>query len=81
MTNLCLLGVPAKPKLPPDFEKLSWGKLKDAVQAVFAKRPVSCSMEELYVVCDLIFELENEPAEAKYAHNSHIYDPAVEILL
>eukprot|EP00976_Prorocentrum_cordatum_P068315 1179085-Prorocentrum_minimum.AAC.6 len=37
-----------KPKLPPDFEERTWAKLKDAVNAVHAKQPVACSLEELY---------------------------------
>lgn len=40
----------AKPKLPSDFEEATWSKLRDAVQAVHAKRAVSCSLEELYRV-------------------------------
>eukprot|EP00241_Pyramimonas_parkeae_P003213 CAMPEP_0114239402 /NCGR_PEP_ID=MMETSP0058-20121206/8441_1 /TAXON_ID=36894 /ORGANISM="Pyramimonas parkeae, CCMP726" /LENGTH=764 /DNA_ID=CAMNT_0001351581 /DNA_START=97 /DNA_END=2391 /DNA_ORIENTATION=+ len=37
-----------KPKLPEDFEEITWAKLKNAVAAVQAKQPVSCSLEELY---------------------------------
>lgn len=39
-----------KPKLPADFEDVTWAKLRDAVQAVNSKRAVSCSLEELYRV-------------------------------
>ncbi len=40
----------AKPQLPSDFEATAWGKLKEAVTAIHAKRPVSYSFEELYKV-------------------------------
>ena len=40
----------AKPELPENFEEVTWAKLQDAVQAVHNKRPVSCSLEELYSV-------------------------------
>ena len=40
----------AKPRLPDDFEAKTWARLQDAVQAVHQKRPVSCSLEELYRV-------------------------------
>lgn len=40
----------AKPKLPEDFEDRTWAKLQDAVIAVQEKRPVACSLEELYRV-------------------------------
>ncbi len=39
-----------KPKLPDGFEAETWAKLQDAVHAVHDKRPVSCSLEELYRV-------------------------------
>lgn len=39
-----------KPKLPEDFEEKTWEKLRTAVQAVHAKKPVSSSLEELYRV-------------------------------
>ncbi len=42
----------ARPKLPSDFEEATWAKLRNAVQAVHAKRAVSCSLEELYRVRD-----------------------------
>lgn len=40
----------AKPELPPNFEEVTWAKLQDAVRAVHEKRPVACSLEELYAV-------------------------------
>lgn len=43
----CFAG---KPKLPDGFEAETWAKLQDAVHAVHDKRPVSCSLEELYRV-------------------------------
>jgi hypothetical protein len=39
-----------KPKLPEDFEALTWSKLQAAVQAVHTKQPVATSLEELYRV-------------------------------
>jgi len=39
-----------RPQLPSDFEATAWGKLKEAVNAIHAKRPVSYSFEELYRV-------------------------------
>ena len=39
-----------KPQLPVDFEDATWSKLREAVQAVHGKRPVSVSLEELYRV-------------------------------
>ncbi|KAF5826107.1 hypothetical protein DUNSADRAFT_4819 [Dunaliella salina] len=38
----------SKPGLPANFEEVTWAKLQDAVRAVYHKRPVSCSLEELY---------------------------------
>lgn len=37
-----------KPKIPPNFEEVTWEKLKEAVNAIHMKQPVSCSLEELY---------------------------------
>eukprot|EP00250_Pteridium_aquilinum_P020558 c24859_g8_i1 orf=824-2758(-) len=37
-----------KPKLPTDFEELTWAKIRDAITAIHLKQPVSCSLEELY---------------------------------
>ena len=41
----------AKPKLPADFESITWAKLNEAVLAVHGKKGVSLSLEELYRVC------------------------------
>lgn len=41
-----------KPKLPNNFEELTWAKIKEAVTAIHLKQPVNCSLEELYRVCD-----------------------------
>eukprot|EP00963_Diacronema_lutheri_P008971 scaffold785_cov335-Pavlova_lutheri.AAC.3 len=46
-------NVSAKPKLPENFEQTTTAKLKDAVAAVHEKRPVNCSLEELYQVRNL----------------------------
>lgn len=40
-----------KPKLPKDFEEVTWVKIKEAVTAIHLKQPVNCSLEELYRVC------------------------------
>eukprot|EP00249_Psilotum_nudum_P024027 c29065_g1_i1 orf=1219-3690(-) len=37
-----------KPKLPTNFEEVTWSKIKEAVTAIHLKQPVSCSLEELY---------------------------------
>ena len=39
-----------KPKLPDDFEAVTWGKLRTALAAIAAKVPVASSFEELYRV-------------------------------
>jgi hypothetical protein len=39
-----------QPKLPENFERDTWAKLEDAVDAVHGKRTVACSLEELYRV-------------------------------
>jgi hypothetical protein len=39
-----------QPKLPENFERDTWAKLEDAVDAVHCKRTVACSLEELYRV-------------------------------
>jgi len=40
----------AKPGLPPSFEADTWARLSTAVQAIHGKRPVNCSLEDLYRV-------------------------------
>ncbi len=53
MPNISLtlqMMLAVKPQLPLDFEAIAWGKLKEAVSAIHAKRPVSYSFEELYKV-------------------------------
>jgi cullin-4 len=40
--------VAEKPKLPFNFEDITWAKIKEAVTAIHQKQPVSCSLEELY---------------------------------
>ncbi|OAE23478.1 hypothetical protein AXG93_285s1350 [Marchantia polymorpha subsp. ruderalis] len=37
-----------KPKLPTNFEDVTWAKIREAVMAIHLKQPVSCSLEELY---------------------------------
>lgn len=44
------MSLAARPQLPSDFEATAWAKLKEAVNAIHAKRPVSYSFEELYRV-------------------------------
>eukprot|EP00197_Chlamydomonas_leiostraca_P016154 CAMPEP_0202861492 /NCGR_PEP_ID=MMETSP1391-20130828/2868_1 /ASSEMBLY_ACC=CAM_ASM_000867 /TAXON_ID=1034604 /ORGANISM="Chlamydomonas leiostraca, Strain SAG 11-49" /LENGTH=749 /DNA_ID=CAMNT_0049540895 /DNA_START=162 /DNA_END=2411 /DNA_ORIENTATION=- len=46
--KLVIKPLKSKPALPEDFEATTWAKLQDAVRAVHDKRPVSCSLEELY---------------------------------
>lgn len=44
------LVLAVKPELPSNFEEVTWAKLQDAINAVQCKRPVACSLEELYRV-------------------------------
>eukprot|EP00897_Mesotaenium_endlicherianum_P001162 jgi/Mesen1/11046/ME000099S10492 len=37
-----------RPKLPEDFEEVTWAKIRGAVQAIHHKQSVACSLEELY---------------------------------
>eukprot|EP00270_Netrium_digitus_P009725 TRINITY_DN2975_c0_g1_i1.p1 TRINITY_DN2975_c0_g1~~TRINITY_DN2975_c0_g1_i1.p1 ORF type:complete len:809 (+),score=234.88 TRINITY_DN2975_c0_g1_i1:93-2429(+) len=37
-----------RPKLPENFEELTWKKIRDAVRAIHTKQTVACSLEELY---------------------------------
>jgi hypothetical protein len=46
-----------QPKLPDNFERDTWAKLQDAVDAVHCKRAVACSLEELYRVRSMVFLL------------------------
>lgn len=46
--KLVIQAFQSKPTLPPGFEADTWSKLQDCVHAVHGKRPVSCSLEELY---------------------------------
>ena len=39
-----------KPKLPENFEDVTWETLKMAIRAVHAKQPVAMSFEDLYRV-------------------------------
>jgi hypothetical protein len=52
--------VAEKPKLPHNFEDITWAKIKEAVTAIHQKQPVSCSLEELYrVINQFLFRLIN----------------------
>ncbi|GFH16839.1 CULLIN_2 domain-containing protein [Haematococcus lacustris] len=46
--KLVIKPLKSKPELPANFEEETWSKLRQAVQAINAKQPVSCSLEELY---------------------------------
>ena len=37
-----------KPNLPENYKEETWGKLKDAVNAIHSSRSISSSQEELY---------------------------------
>lgn len=41
-----------KPKLPSNFEEVTWLKIKEAVTAIHLEQTVSCNLEELYRVCE-----------------------------
>lgn len=45
----------AKPTLPTNFEEDTWAKLKAAINAIFLKQPVSCSLEDYYQVGFYVF--------------------------
>ena len=47
---LCYLLV--KPKLPDNFEEVTWAKLQAAVRAIHTSKPVNDSLEELYKACE-----------------------------
>jgi hypothetical protein len=52
--------VAEKPKLPNNFEDITWAKIKEAVTAIHQKQPVTCSLEELYrVINQFLFRLIN----------------------
>eukprot|EP00252_Welwitschia_mirabilis_P026343 TRINITY_DN8630_c0_g1_i1.p1 TRINITY_DN8630_c0_g1~~TRINITY_DN8630_c0_g1_i1.p1 ORF type:complete len:804 (+),score=179.82 TRINITY_DN8630_c0_g1_i1:191-2602(+) len=38
-----------KPKIPVDFEEVTWTRIKQAVNAIHLKQPINCSFEELYL--------------------------------
>jgi cullin 4 len=40
----------SKPKIPDDFESVSWVKLRECIRAVFQKTSIDISKEELYRV-------------------------------
>ena len=46
--KLKIQGFKRKPQLPENFEDESWGKLRNAIHAVYSKRPIEFSREELY---------------------------------
>lgn len=50
--KLVIKPLKLKPQLPSDFEATTWDKLKDAIAAVHQKRPVACSLEELYTAVE-----------------------------
>ncbi|CAG8562028.1 588_t:CDS:10 [Paraglomus occultum] len=41
-----------KPKLPDNFEEVTWAKLQAAVWAIHTSKPVNDSLEELYKACE-----------------------------
>ncbi|GFR43674.1 hypothetical protein Agub_g4782, partial [Astrephomene gubernaculifera] len=46
--KLVIKPLKVKPELPANFEEATWSKLRDCIDAVHCKRPVACSLEELY---------------------------------
>lgn len=46
--KLIIKPLKLKPKLPTDFESTNWERLQQAIHAVQAASPVSCSLEQLY---------------------------------
>jgi cullin-4 len=41
-----------KPKLPDNYEEVTWSKLQAAVQAIFNYQRIGTSLEELYKACE-----------------------------
>ncbi|RIB21246.1 Cullin family-domain-containing protein [Gigaspora rosea] len=41
-----------KPKLPDNFEEVTWAKLQGAIRAIHNYQPVNDSLEELYKACE-----------------------------
>ncbi|CAG8463661.1 232_t:CDS:2 [Dentiscutata erythropus] len=41
-----------KPKLPDNFEEVTWAKLQAAIRAIHNYQPVNDSLEELYKACE-----------------------------
>ncbi|RKO84075.1 Cullin repeat-like-containing domain protein, partial [Blyttiomyces helicus] len=50
--KLVIQAFKVKPKLPDNYEALTWEKLRKAVLAIHESRPVSDSKEELYKACE-----------------------------
>ena len=46
--NISLFFVSEKPKLPDNFQTLTWDKLAESVQAIHTSRSIKSSLEELY---------------------------------
>ncbi|KAG9293661.1 hypothetical protein G9A89_018998 [Geosiphon pyriformis] len=50
--KLVIKALKDKPKLPENYEALTWGKLQTAVRAIHNKQAVEDSLEELYKACE-----------------------------
>nr|KAJ3417426.1 Cullin-4 [Polyrhizophydium stewartii] len=50
--KLVIKSFKVKPKLPETFEDDTWDKLRRAVEAIHARRPVPDGLEELYKACE-----------------------------
>ncbi|RGB34735.1 Cullin family-domain-containing protein [Rhizophagus diaphanus] len=50
--KLVIKGLKDKPKLPDNYEEVTWSKLQAAVQAIFNYQRIGTSLEELYKACE-----------------------------
>jgi len=46
--HILMFFVSEKPKLPDNFQALTWDKLAESVQAIHTSRSIKSSLEELY---------------------------------
>ncbi|CAG8438138.1 568_t:CDS:10 [Ambispora leptoticha] len=50
--KLVIRPLKEKPKLPDNYEELTWAKLQKAIRAIHNSQPASDSLEELYKACE-----------------------------
>ncbi|CAG8768396.1 31130_t:CDS:2, partial [Racocetra persica] len=50
--KLVIRTLKVQPKLPDNFEEITWAKLQAAIRAIHNYQPVNDSLEELYKACE-----------------------------